>query len=108
MENTPPVAIFTPRPERLPEGNLEGREFFQSGSVLEITLQTAGVYRQYINSIHPRSIKKNERYSDDGNLGRPLWERQFASATAEGKFEASPPQFFGKGILLQNRDQYLI
>ena len=76
--------------------------------VLEITLRTAGVYRQYINSIHPRSIKKNERYSDDGNLGRPLWERQFASATAEGKFEASPPQFFGKGILLQNRDQYLI
>ena len=85
MENTPPVAICTPRPERLPEGNLEDRDFFQSRSVLEITLQTAGVYRQYINSIHPRSIKNNERYSDDSNLRRPLWERQFASAAAEGK-----------------------
>ena len=77
LENTPPEAICTPRPE----GNLEGRgvqiakwgvfsnssqleavychSFFQSGSVLEITLQTAGVYWLYINSIHSRSIKKN-------------------------------------------------
>ena len=36
--------------------------FFQSGSVLEITLQTARVYWQYINSIHSRSIKKNDKY----------------------------------------------
>ena len=36
--------------------------FFQNGSILEITLQTAGVYWQYINSIHSRSIKKNDKY----------------------------------------------
>ena len=33
--------------------------FFQSGGVLEITLQTAGVYWQYIKSIHSRPIYKN-------------------------------------------------
>ena len=66
LENTPPEAICTPRPGRLPEGNLEGRgvqiaeggifsnlsrlkavychSIFQSGSVLDITLQIAGVY----------------------------------------------------------------
>ena len=33
--------------------------FFQSGGVLEIALQTAGVYWQYIKSIHSRPIYKN-------------------------------------------------
>ena len=33
--------------------------FFQSRDVLEITLQTAGVYWQYIKSIHSRPIYKN-------------------------------------------------
>ena len=32
--------------------------FFLSRSVLEITLQTAGVYSQYINSKHSCSIEK--------------------------------------------------
>ena len=66
MENTPPETICILRPEILPEGNLEGQgvqiaegrvfcnssrleavyyhSFFQSRSLLEITLQTAGVY----------------------------------------------------------------
>ena len=37
--------------------------FFQSRSVLEITLQTAGVYGQNINSVHSRSIKDNDYYN---------------------------------------------
>ena len=36
---------------------------FQSRSVLEITLQTAGVYGQNINSVHSRSIKDNDYYN---------------------------------------------
>ena len=55
MENTPPEAIFTPRPERLPEGNLEGRgvqigkgAFFpihpDSRQCIAILFSRAGVY----------------------------------------------------------------
>ena len=36
--------------------------FFQSRSVMEITLHTAGVYWQYIDSIHSRSMKNDNYY----------------------------------------------
>ena len=72
LENTPFEAICT-RPEGrgvlIAEGGIFSNSswleavychsFFQSGGVLEITLQTAGVYWQYIKSIHSRPIYKN-------------------------------------------------
>ena len=81
MENTPPEVREiargrSPRPILVAEGcklprggvfsnssQLEAvycHSFFQSGSVLDITLQTAGVYWRYIDLIHSCSMKKND------------------------------------------------